>query len=72
MAVFSAQTGVQIRAEQESRIAIIGGEKLSRRYLDWNFASSRKERVEQAKQDWKEGRFPLVPGDEEEFIPLPE
>jgi len=37
----------------------------------WNFVSSDRERINQAKQDWREGRFPKVPGDEEEFIPLP-
>jgi hypothetical protein len=42
------------------------------RHIWWNFVSSSKERIEQAKEDWKEGRFPKVPGDEAEFIPLPE
>lgn len=56
-----------------ARIVIVGGEKLEgSRQIYWNFVSSRAERIEQAKTDWKEGRFPLVPGDEKEFIPLPE
>ena len=42
------------------------------RHIWWNFVSSRKERIEQAKQDWKLGRFEPVAGDTEEFIPLPE
>ena len=42
------------------------------RYLYWNFVASSRERLEQAKADWKGGRFPKVPGDETEFIPLPE
>jgi len=42
------------------------------RYIWWNFVSSRKERIEQAKAEWKERRFDIVPGDETEFIPLPE
>jgi hypothetical protein len=42
------------------------------RHIWWNFVSSRRERIEQAKADWKEGRFPKVVQDEEEFIPLPE
>ena len=42
------------------------------RYIWWNFVSSRKERIEQAKEDWKMGRFALLPGDETEFIPLPD
>ncbi len=61
-----------LRAEQESRIGIIGGETMSKRFIEWNFVSSRKERIEQAKEDWKQQRFPLVPGDEDEYIPLPE
>ena len=42
------------------------------RHVFWNFVSSSRERINQAKEDWKARRFPLVPGDEEEFIPLPE
>ena len=42
------------------------------RHLFWNFVSSSRERIEQAKADWKAGRFGMVPGDEKEFIPLPE
>jgi hypothetical protein len=41
------------------------------RHLWWNFVSSSKERIEQAKADWRTGRFAIVPGDETEFIPLP-
>ncbi|MBX2848208.1 MAG: hypothetical protein KTR16_07810, partial [Acidiferrobacterales bacterium] len=70
--VIEGDSYTEITAKQESRVAIIGGEKFNQRYLEWNFASSRKERIEQAKLDWQQGRFPLVPGDEEEFIPLPE
>jgi redox-sensitive bicupin YhaK (pirin superfamily) len=60
-----------LSAAEEARIAIIGGEPLGQRYIDWNFVSSRKERIDRAREDWKAGRFPKVPGDEEEFIPLP-
>jgi hypothetical protein len=42
------------------------------RHIWWNFVSSRKERIEQAKADWKLRRFDSVPGDDTEFIPLPE
>ena len=56
-----------------ARFVLIGGETIDGpRYIWWNFVSSTKERIEQAKLDWKEGRFPTVPGDAEEFIPLPE
>lgn len=61
-----------LTAHTESRIAIIGGEKMPARFIEWNFVSSRKERIEQAKQGWRDGKFPKVVGDEEEFIPLPE
>lgn len=55
------------------RVMLLGGEAFStRRHAWWNFVSSSRERIEQAKADWREGRFPKVPGDEEEFIPLPE
>lgn len=60
-----------VTATQESRIVVIGGEPLGERHIYWNFASSRKERIEKAKQDWREGRFAKVKGDEKEFIPLP-
>lgn len=72
LAVLAPGQPVRLRASAEARIAIIGGERMSRRYMDWNFVSSRKARVEQAKADWRAGRFPKVPGDDVEFIPLPE
>jgi redox-sensitive bicupin YhaK (pirin superfamily) len=58
---------------ETARIVIVGGETMDGpRYIWWNFVSSRRERIEQAQVDWKAGRFDLVPGDTEEFIPLPE
>ena len=51
---------------------LLGGEPLGERFIWWNFVSSRKERIEQAKEDWKQGRFILPPNDNETFIPLPE
>ena len=55
------------------RAMLLGGEAFaSERHVWWNFVSSSKERIEQAKADWLEGRFPVVPGDADEFIPLPE
>ncbi len=72
MAVFACQPGITLEALEESRIAIIGGEKMTSRFIDWNFVSSRKERIDQAKSDWLAQRFPSVPGDDSEFIPLPE
>ncbi len=72
MAVFADVPGIRLEAKSEARIGIIGGEKMTDRFIEWNFVSSRKERIDKAKADWKEGRFPKVPGDEDEFIPLPE
>ncbi|MGD9663756.1 MAG: pirin family protein [Novosphingobium sp.] len=55
------------------RVMLLGGEAFTTpRHAWWNFVSSSRERIEQAKDDWREGRFPKVSGDEEEFIPLPE
>jgi redox-sensitive bicupin YhaK (pirin superfamily) len=54
-------------------LMLLGGEAFpEKRHVWWNFVSSRRERIEQAKADWREGRFAPVPGDTEEFIPLPE
>ena len=72
MAVFNPGSGIAVEAVSEARIGIIGGEKMTSRFIEWNFVSSRKERIEQAKTDWKAQRFPRVPGDKEEFIPLPD
>lgn len=60
-----------VEANNDAQIAIIGGEKMGQRFIEWNFVSSRKERIEKAKDDWRNKRFPIVPGDEKEFIPLP-
>jgi redox-sensitive bicupin YhaK (pirin superfamily) len=62
---------VEITSNAEARCVVIGGEPVGQRYKWWNFVSSRPERIEQAKIDWKEGRFDLVPT-ETEFIPLPD
>lgn len=63
---------VQLSVLEDSRIALIGGDPLDGpRHLWWNFVASSRERIERAKQDWRERRFPPVP-DETEFIPLPE
>jgi hypothetical protein len=71
MVVLSEAEGVVIEATQDSRIALIGGKNLGPRFIEWNFISSRKERIEQAKQDWQDGKFPKVIEDDIEFIPLP-
>jgi hypothetical protein len=62
-----------LKAATASRIMLLGGEAFAtKRHVFWNFVSSSRDRINQAKEDWKARRFPLVPGDEEEFIPLPE
>ncbi len=70
--VFRPALQVSLEAETAPcRLMILGGQTLGTRYMWWNFVSSSKERIDQAKQDWKAGRFGDVPGDAE-FIPLPE
>lgn len=75
MAVLAPGAAVQITALDDAHFVMIGGEPLTERHIYWNFVSSRPERIEQAKADWQaqDGiAFPKVPGDEVEFIPLPE
>jgi hypothetical protein len=62
-----------VTALADAHLMVLGGEPMDGpRHIWWNFVSSRKERIEQAKAEWKSGRFGIVPGDTEEFIPLPE
>jgi len=64
---------VSLSSQAGGRAMLLGGEAFaSERHVWWNFVSSSKERIEQAKADWREGRFPVVPGDPDEYIPLPE
>lgn len=64
---------VSLSSLSGGRAMLLGGEAFaSERHVWWNFVSSSKERIEQAKADWFESRFPVVPGDSDEFIPLPE
>ncbi|MEM6781506.1 MAG: pirin-like C-terminal cupin domain-containing protein, partial [Pseudomonadota bacterium] len=73
MMVLSPGDNVTIKALESVRMMLLGGATMDgERYIWWNFVSSSKERLEQAKENWKEGRFATVPGDAEEFIPLPE
>lgn len=61
-----------VSTDTEARILLLGGEKFTTpRYMEWNFVSSSKERIEEAKKAWSQGEFPKVVGDEEEFIPYP-
>ena len=72
MLVFSAGETVVFTALEPSIVMLLGGEPLGERRLYWNFVSSSAERIEQAKADWRAGRFKLPPHDHDEFIPLPD
>lgn len=73
MLIFRPGDRITVTAVAPSRFAIVGGAPLDGpRHVWWNFVSSRRERIEQAKEEWKKGWFGKVPGDEIEFIPLPE
>lgn len=71
--VISPGAKVSLSSQAGGRAMLLGGEAFAtERHAWWNFVSSSKERIEQAKADWREGRFPLVPGDPDEYIPLPD
>ena len=72
MLVFTQGVDPLILAKENTTMMLLGGEPLGERYIWWNFVSSRAERIEQAKEDWKQGRIILPPNDNKEFIPLPE
>jgi redox-sensitive bicupin YhaK (pirin superfamily) len=72
MLVFNKQADPTLLAKEHTTIMLLGGEPLGERFIWWNFVSSRKERIEQAKEDWKQGRIILPPNDNKEFIPLPD
>jgi redox-sensitive bicupin YhaK (pirin superfamily) len=72
MLVFKKNSDPTVKALEHSTLMVLGGEPLGERFIWWNFVSSRKERIEQAKADWQEGRIILPPNDNQEFIPLPE
>jgi redox-sensitive bicupin YhaK (pirin superfamily) len=71
LAGLAGDATLRVAAGQPARAVVIGGQALGHRHLQWNFVASRRERLLQAREDWAQQRFPLVPGDEDEFIPLP-
>jgi redox-sensitive bicupin YhaK (pirin superfamily) len=71
MVVFEPQESAVVTAHQPSVVMLLGGEPVGPRFLEWNFVSSSKERIEQAKADWRAGRMKLPDLDNSEFIPLP-
>jgi len=72
MLIFPPKASPVLRAETNARLMLLGGDRVDGpRHIFWNFVSSSQERIEQAKREWQEGKFPKVPGDADEFIPLP-
>jgi redox-sensitive bicupin YhaK (pirin superfamily) len=69
--VVAAGKAASLRASQPSRVMLFGGEPVGERFIWWNFVSSRRDRIEQAKGEWRDGAFAAVPG-ETEHIPLPD
>ena len=73
LTVLAPGAAMRLSSASGGRVMLLGGESFtSPRHIWWNFVSSSTERLEQAALDWREGRFPQVPGDTEEFIPLPQ
>jgi redox-sensitive bicupin YhaK (pirin superfamily) len=72
MLVFADGAPAELIAQTGTTIMALGGEPLGPRLIEWNFVSSRRERIEQAKADWRAGRMKLPFMDEDEWIPLPE
>jgi redox-sensitive bicupin YhaK (pirin superfamily) len=72
MRVFEPGKTVAFVALQPSTLMLLGGESVGERYIEWNFVSSSRERIEQAKADWRAGRMKLPDLDHDEFIPLPQ
>ena len=71
MAVFSGGAEAVLQARTPSVLMLLGGTPIGPRFIEWNFVSSSKERIAQAKADWKAGRMKLPDGDNEEYTPLP-
>jgi redox-sensitive bicupin YhaK (pirin superfamily) len=72
MLVLSGNRAVPIQAHTSATLMLLGGEPVGKRHIEWNFVSSSRERIEQAKADWRAGRMKLPDLDHDEFIPLPE
>ena len=73
LAVLRPGRDMTLATQTGARVMLLGGEAFeTQRHAWWNFVSSSRERIGQAKEDWRKGRFPKVPGDEEDYIPLPD
>ncbi|HTA90311.1 MAG TPA: pirin-like C-terminal cupin domain-containing protein, partial [Polyangiaceae bacterium] len=72
LTIFPSGSSQAVHANVDSRLLLLGGAPPDGpRYIEWNFISSSQERIERAKAAWQAGQFPKVPGDDQEFIPLP-
>jgi redox-sensitive bicupin YhaK (pirin superfamily) len=71
MLVFEPRAKANLRALTPATLMLLGGEPVGERCIEWNFVSSSRERIEQAKADWRAGRMKLPDLDRDEFIPLP-
>jgi redox-sensitive bicupin YhaK (pirin superfamily) len=71
MLVFAPGDAVLFTAVTPAIVMLLGGEPVGQRFIEWNFVASSKERIEQAKADWRAGRMKLPDADDKEFIPLP-
>src|SRR5258708_29587113 len=71
MAVFTPGQAVLITGVTDAIVMLLGGEPVGERFIEWNFVASSKDRIEQAKADWRAGRMKLPDADDQEFIPLP-
>lgn len=69
--VFTSGSSAELCAKSDALVLLIGGDPLGARHMYWNFVSSDASAIERAKADWQNGKFPKVPGDELEFVPLP-
>ena len=73
LTVLAPGAPMRLTSDGGGRVMLLGGEAFpTKRHVWWNFVSSSRDRINQAKDDWKNFRFPKVPGDEEEYIPIPE
>lgn len=72
MTILTPGQDAKITAKEAATVMLLGGEPIGERFIFWNFVSSSKDRLEQAKSDWKNGRMKLPDGDDQEFTPLPE
>ncbi|HEY0437783.1 MAG TPA: pirin family protein [Phenylobacterium sp.] len=71
MAIFAPGQPVPVTAVTDAIVMLLGGEPVGPRFIEWNFVSSSKDRIEQAKADWRAGRMKLPDADDREFTPLP-